>query len=244
MDTSPASLTRRSIRSARTRSIARVAAAGSGSAPCAGAPGFGCSAAFGAAGAARGAAGVASGIVVARRGGRRGGRLRGRYGARPSDFGRSARRGLRVHQPVVEECHAVERDSSPSNRVDGSASEPSAFSTRVSIECVSSPSAIAPHIRAEPLSVCSTRSRAWPAAALSGARAPVAQRLADGRDEFLRFLEEDRQQLRVDVVVDAARAALDRDLLDLDLGDRQAALSRLHREGDDVARRGSARDGA
>ena len=59
IDTSPASLTSRSMRSARTRSIARVAAAGSGSAPCAGAPGFGCSAAFGAAGAAaaRGAAG-------------------------------------------------------------------------------------------------------------------------------------------------------------------------------------------
>ena len=87
----------------------------------------------------------------------------------------------------------------------------------------------------------SVRSSALPAAALSGFARQSRRPLAGRRDELLRFLEEDRQQLRVDVVVEAAGAALDRNLLDLDRGRlhrRGRRLFLLHREGDDVARRG------
>src|SRR6266571_1582745 len=58
--------------------------------------------------------------------------------------------------------------SNSANRAVGSVLTDMAFSTRVSMWCVSSPSAMAPAMRALPFRVCSTRCRAWPSAELSG----------------------------------------------------------------------------
>ena len=174
------------------------------------------------------------------RGRSRGGRLRGRrrHGCFRFRLGRRRPRGLRVHQPVVEEPHPVERDFELVEQGGWELLE----GERVLDAALHVVRQLAErHRAAHPGRALQRVERAQqgvPRGGIVGVRAPVAQALAGRRDELLRFLEEDRQQLRVDVVVEAPGAALDRDLLDLDrgrLGGRRLVL--LHREGDDVARR-------
>jgi hypothetical protein len=205
------------MRSARTRSIARLAAAGSG----------------------RRASGLRRG--ESRQGrhwqawrSRRAAAGAARLGAQPGGG-----RGLRIHQPVVEESHPVERDFELVEQGGGQLLQ----GERVLDAALHVVRQLAERHRAahpgRALQRVERAQQAVPRGGIVGARAPVAQALAGRRDELLRFLEEDRQQLRVDVVVEAPGATLDRNLLDLDRGRIGGVrLFLLHREGDDVARRG------
>ena len=112
-------------------------------------------------------------------------------------------------------------------RADRGTGAPS-MSSRDSIRCTSSPRRIAPAIRALPLNVWSVR-RNWRARASSrGRAAPCAQLLARLRIELGRFLEKDRQHLRVDVVANVRQRIL-----------RNLAARRFRRE----TRRSRRRDG-
>ena len=85
----------------------------------------------------------------------------------------------------------------------------SPLESRLSIRCVSSPSRIAPAIRALPLNVCNVRCKACTVSRVARLRAPGAQLLAGLREEFGRFVEEDRQHLTVDVVMNFEQRGLD-----------------------------------
>jgi hypothetical protein len=106
-----------------------------------------------------------------------------------------------------------------------------AWSTRSSIECSSSPQPIAPAIRALPFSVCRARCSVRAVSALSGANAPVAQQPPMSRIRVDAFLEEQRQHLVVDFVLDPGGAALRRGQGDFRNGFRDLGRRKRLRRG-------------
>ena len=149
MATSPASLTRRSIKSARTRSIAALAASASGAAAVTASASAG--GAFTGSGATTvsGAGAVGAGAAASSSHG---------SGVFTSPF-------CRRSSTKASRSRSVSRVSNSSG-VDLASASPA--SRRLSISCVSSPKRIAPAIRALPLSVCKLRRSACAASTLAG----------------------------------------------------------------------------
>ena len=150
MATSPASLTRRSIKSARTRSIATLAASASG----------GAAAAAGAATAGNGTTGPAATTASG-------------TGAAGAGTAAVSSHGSGVFtSPFCRRSSTKASRSRSVSRVSNSAgvglANASPASRRLSISCVSSPKRIAPAIRALPLNVCKLRRSACAASTLAG----------------------------------------------------------------------------
>ena len=98
--------------------------------------------------------------------------------------------------------------------------------TRASSTWASSPRRMRPAMRALPFSVCRWRCSSAAGAWSRGRRLPAAHALAHQRDDLARLVEEDRQQVAVDVVLDLALVLAGLELRRGAAGRRQRAPAR------------------